>query len=103
MQPRRLLRLVAGALVLALPLLGGCGFNKATDRPYTPAAGVNDQDSEVDVLAATVVAAQPGSGTFVAALANKSADTDAELESVAGSGATADVTVSSVSSPVEVP
>ena len=41
MQTRRSLRLVAGALVLALPLLGSCGFNKATDKVYTPAAGTN--------------------------------------------------------------
>ena len=50
MQTRRSLRLVAGALVLALPLLGSCGFGKATDRVYTPAAGTNDRDGDVDVL-----------------------------------------------------
>ena len=72
MQPRRSLRLVAGALVLALPLLGSCGFDKATDRVYTPAAGTNDRDGDVDVLAAVVVAAQPDSGTFMASLANNS-------------------------------
>ena len=44
MQTRRSLRLVAGALVLALPLLGSCGFGKATDRVYTQAAGTNDRD-----------------------------------------------------------
>jgi len=98
MQPRRSLRLVAGALVLALPLLAGCGFNKATDRPFTPGAGTNDQRGEVDILSAVVVTAQPGSGTFVAALSNNT-DEDAELSSVAGSGEWSELTIEA--SPVE--
>ena len=61
MQPRRSLRLVAGALVLALPLLGACGFDKATDRVYTPAAGTNYRSGDIDVLSAVIVSAQPGS------------------------------------------
>ena len=74
MQTRRSPRLVAGALVLALPLLGSCGFNKATDQEYTQAAGINDRDGDVDVLSAVIVAAQPDSGTFVASLSNNSPD-----------------------------
>ena len=31
--------------LLAVPALTVCGLNYATDRPYTPAAGVNDQDA----------------------------------------------------------
>jgi len=76
MQHRRSSRLVAAALVLALPLLGGCGFGKATDKVYTPGAGTNDRDGDVKVLAAVVVAAQPDSGTFIASLSNNGADDD---------------------------
>ena len=63
MHTRRSLRLVAGALVLALPLLSSCGFGKATDRVYTQAAGTNNRDADVHVLSAVIVAAQPDSGT----------------------------------------
>jgi hypothetical protein len=103
MQPRRSLRLLAGALVLALPLLSSCGFNKATDRVYTPAAGVNDRDGDVDVLSAVIVAAQPNSGTFIASLSNNSSKDDAALTEVAGSGGSADLTVSPIDSPIDVP
>lgn len=92
MQPRRSLRLLAGALVLAVPLLGGCGFNKATDKVYTPAAGVNNRTGEVDVLSAVVVAAQPNSGTFIATLSNNSATDEDSLESVAPAAGTSDNT-----------
>ena len=74
MQPRRSLRLMAGALVLALPLLGSCGFNKATDKVYTPGAGTDDRTGDVDILSAVIVSAQPGSGTFIATLSNNEAD-----------------------------
>jgi hypothetical protein len=88
MQTRRSLRLVAGALVLALPLLGSCGFGKATDKVYTPGAGTNHRDvhDDVDVLSAVIVAAQPDSGTFVASLSNNSPTKDFQLTSVAGAG-----------------
>jgi len=49
MQTRRSPRLVAGALVLALPLLGSCGFGKATDRPNTQAAGINAAGTVVGI------------------------------------------------------
>ena len=94
MQTRRSLRLVAGALVLALPLLGSCGFGKATDRVYTPAAGTNNRDGNVKVLSAVIVAAQPDSGTFIASLSNNSPDNEtATLTGVAGAGDWADLTV----------
>ena len=94
MQPRRSLRLVAGALVLALPLLGSCGFGKATDRVYTPAAGTNNRDGDVKVLSAVIVAAQPGSGTFIATLSNNTPDNaSATLTGLAGAGKWADLTV----------
>jgi hypothetical protein len=93
MQPRRSLRLVAGALVLALPLLGSCGFDKATDRVYTPGAGINNRGGDVDVLSAVIVSAQPGSGTFVASLSNNRADQAFQLTKVAGAGAWSDLTI----------
>lgn len=105
MQTRRSLRLAAGALVLALPLLGSCGFGKATDRPYTQAAGINNQDSErdVDVLSAVIVAAQPGSGTFVASLSNKSSTEEAALTGVAGSGEWSDLAVEPADLSIDIP
>ena len=103
MQPRRSLRLVAGALVLALPLLSSCGFNKATDRVYTPGEGTNNRDGEVDVLAAVVVAAQPDSGTFIASLSNNSPDKDDSFEGLAGAEDWADLEVAEVSPAVDIP
>ncbi len=102
MQPRRPLRLVAGALVLALPLLSSCGFDKATDRVYTPGVGTNNRDGDVKVLAAVVVAAQPDSGTFVASLANGAATESATLTELAGAGESQDLTVGVVDPPIEV-
>jgi hypothetical protein len=105
MQPRRSLRLVAGALVLALPLLGSCGFDKATDRVYTPAAGVNDRDGDVDVLSAVIVSAQADSGTFIASMSNNlaKADDSRTLTSVAGAGDWSDLTVDPSDLSVEIP
>jgi hypothetical protein len=94
MQTRRSLRLAVGALVLALPLLGSCGFDKATDKVYTPAAGTNNRDGDVDVLGAVIVAAQPDSGTFIASLSNNRADKDFQLTGIAGAGDWADLKVS---------
>ncbi len=93
MQTRRSLRLVAGALVLALPLLGSCGFGKATDRPNTQAAGINHPTGDVKVLSAVIVAAQPNSGTFVASLSNSLADEDFEFTGLAGSGEWSDLEI----------
>lgn len=69
---RRNLALAFAGLVLAVPSVASCGFNYATDREYTPGAGVNDQDGEVDVLNAVIVSKDAGSGTFLASLANGS-------------------------------
>lgn len=93
MQLRRNIALAAGALLLAAPNLSSCGFNYATDRVNTPAAGVNNHDKTVDVLNAVIVAAQPNSGTFIATFSNNSA-TDAasftDLTGAAGNTLTAD-------------
>ena len=103
MQSRRSLRLVAGALVLAVPLLGSCGFDKATDRVYTPAAGTNDRDGDVDVLAAVIVAAQPDSGTFIASLSNNLSDKDFTLTGVVGAGDSVSLTIEPSELSIEIP
>ncbi len=84
-QSARLLA-AAGALVLAAPVLSSCGFNYATDRQYTPAAGENDRDARVDVLGAVVVSGQPDSGTFIATFANNDQTESASVDSIAGTG-----------------
>ena len=67
---RRSLAFVLATVALAAPGLTGCGFDAATERPYTPATGANDVSGVVDVLGAVVVSSASGSGTFVATLAN---------------------------------
>src|SRR6185436_4327422 len=67
---RRSLAFVLATVALATPGLTGCGFDAATERPYTPAAGANDVSGVVDVLGAVVVSSAAGSGTFVATLSN---------------------------------
>lgn len=87
MHLRRNIALAAGALVLAAtPVLTACGFNYATDRVYTPAAGVNNRDASVDVLGAVIVSAQDDAGTFIATFTNNSADQEATVNSLSGSG-----------------
>ncbi|WP_028650319.1 hypothetical protein [Nocardioides halotolerans] len=103
MQTRRSFRLVAGALVLALPLLGSCGFGKATDRVYTQAAGTNNRDADVHVLSAVIVAAQPDSGTFVASLSNASPKDDNQLTGVSGAGEWSDLTVDPSDLSIDIP
>lgn len=60
----------AGALLLGLTALTSCGFNAATDQPYTPGVGTNQQEGQVDVLNAMIVASEQGRGTFVATIVN---------------------------------
>ncbi len=103
MQSRRSLRLAAGALVLAAPLLGSCGFDKATDLVYTPAATTNDRDGDVDVLSAGIVSAQPGSGTFIASLSNNRTDQAFQLQSVKGAGKWTDLKLDPDTLEIDVP
>ena len=77
MHLRRSLPLTAGALVLSLGGLTSCGFDLATDRPYTPGEGTNDQEGDVDLLSALIVAAQPNEGTVVVTLVNETDDEQA--------------------------
>jgi hypothetical protein len=78
----RSLALLTGALLLTAPL-GACGFDPATNRVYTPAAGVNERDAPVDVLNAVVVSAAEGSGTLVASFVNNSLEEEASVERIA--------------------
>lgn len=73
--------LAAALLVLAVSALSSCGFNFATDEPYTPAPGANDRDSRVDVLNGVIVAGQDGKGTFLATLVNNEKAVGTEKES----------------------
>ncbi len=98
---RRRLALTAGALVLVVPGVTSCGFNYATDREYTPAAGVNDQSATVDVLNAAIVSEADGSGTFVATLSNGDRTTAIALDSLSfGSDSTVAV---AAFEPIQVP
>jgi hypothetical protein len=78
MHLRRTIALATGAL--ALSALTSCGFDYATDRPYTPANGVNHQGADVDVLGAVIVSAEEGSGTFVATLVNNDSENPTTFE-----------------------
>ncbi len=89
MQLRMPARLLASAGALALAAtLSSCGFDYATDRVYTPTAGVNDRDAQVDVLSAVVVADHDGEGAFVASFANNDQSAPVTVESLAGAGET---------------
>lgn len=80
------------ALTLATPLLAACSvnFGAQTDQVYTPAQGVNDRSTDIDVLNALVVAESDGSGRLIAGLASQ-ADEDVELTGVTGEGEDAEV------------
>ena len=78
---RRSWALAAGALLLAAPL-SSCGFDNATERVYTPAAGANNRDATVDVLGAVIVSAEEGSGTFVATFVNNDQVEDGVVEGI---------------------
>ncbi|MEI5671721.1 MULTISPECIES: hypothetical protein [unclassified Nocardioides] len=93
---RRKIALAVCATAITAPVLSSCGFNYATDQPYDPAAGTNNRDARVDVLAAVVVAGQDDRGTLVAGLANND-DEPISLTSVVGEGLTAEF------DPIEVP
>jgi hypothetical protein len=102
MQPRRSLRVVAVALVLALPLLSSCGFDRRTNMIYTPGAGTDHRSGQVNVLSAVVASAQPGSGTFIATLSNTSAEKPATFDGLSGAGEWQDLQVDDVD-PIELP
>ena len=105
MHLRRTTALALGALLLGTPALSACsanGKNTATNREYTPAAGVNNRDASVDVLGAVVVSGQDGAGTFIATLVNTSPDEATSLDSLAGAGVDASL-VAGEFAPIQVP
>lgn len=101
---RRPLRraLTAAAVLLAVPALSSCGFDKPTDQVYTPGVGVNERSGSVDVLHALVVSGTDGEGTFVAGLANNDTSEGDQLTGIAGAGDDAAITVTG-GGPVEIP
>lgn len=103
MQLRRSARLLtaAGALLLAAPVLTSCGFNYATDRPYTPGVGTNHQDGDIDVLGAVVVSAEDGSGTLITTFSNNQEDEPSTVVGIAGVGDDAELEISEFD-PIEV-
>jgi hypothetical protein len=84
MPKRRPLALATCVLAVCAPALTSCGFDYATDRIYTPAAGVNNRDASIDVLGAVIVSAEEGSGTFVASFANNSTEEPGTVEALEG-------------------
>ena len=100
--PRRLRQaLAAASLVIAVPVLGGCGFGIQSDQVYQPSVGVNDRSGTVDVLGAVVVSGLDGQGTLVASLVNKSKSTADTLISVTPTDTSSGVTTR-LESPIEV-
>ena len=80
---RRSPAIAAGMLLLAAPVLTGCGQFQ-TDQVNTISAGVNNREGQVDVLGALVIAGQDDAGVFVATLVNKSPDNPATFTGIAG-------------------
>jgi hypothetical protein len=99
MPHRRTLALAVGALLLATPALSSCGFDLATDTVNTTQHGATNRDKSVDVLAAVIIAEQPGSGTLSAQLVNNSGEAT-ELSTIEGSEDTLSV---STIEPTEIP
>lgn len=97
---RRNLAIALTTVALCLPAVSACGFEAATNRPYTPAVGANAQDGPVDVLGAVIVSGTDGSGTFVASLANNDATDADSLDSLAP-GTGSDVTAGEFA-PIEI-
>ena len=77
--------IAAAALSLGLSSCGR-GFDNPTDQVYNPAVGVNDQDSDVDVLNAVIVSGSDGSGTLVATLVNNDQENDDTLTGISAGG-----------------
>jgi hypothetical protein len=87
---RRKIAIAVCATALTAPVLSSCGFDYATDQPYTQGAGTNNHDTRLDVVAAVVVAGQDDAGTFVAGLANNSNDEAITFTGLTGPDASAE-------------
>lgn len=84
MHLRRPLALAAATALLATPALTSCGFDYGTDQLNNPAAGTNDRSGVVNVIAATIVANQSDSGTFIASLTNGSTEDTITVTGISG-------------------
>ncbi|MFT4262839.1 MAG: hypothetical protein QM572_05615 [Nocardioides sp.] len=82
------LAFAAVAAAGAVLLLSGCGlqgFDYATDRPNTIANGAYHTSGDIHIGAARIIAAAPGSGTFVATITTDQHLTEAvTLTSISG-------------------
>ncbi len=96
---RRLTPLIAAAVLV--PALSSC-MNYATDMIYTPAAGVNDRDGDVDILNAAIVSTDGNTGRFIASLNNDDIAATNSLEDLAGAGASGTLSFNGFD-PVEIP
>ena len=88
------------------PLVASCSFGTSnfdaqTNQFYTPAEGINERSTGVDLLNALVVADETGRGRFIAGLVNNSDTTDDALVQVQGAGDTSDVQ-GSLTAPIDV-
>lgn len=95
---RRALVSLGAALVLTGGLVSGCGFGKATDRPYTPAWGANEQADDASALGMQIVAKGDGEGVLIGTLTNPSPDKTIELTQIETTDA--DITLDG---PVQIP
>lgn len=86
MHLRRPLALAAASALLATPALTSCGFDYGTDQLNNPIAGAIERSGVVDVVAATIVASQSNTGTFIASLTNGSTEDTITVTGISGSG-----------------
>jgi hypothetical protein len=84
MQLRRV-ALALGALTLSVAPLTACS-GWASERDYTPAAGANNRDGDVDVLGAVIVSGTAGEGVFIASLVNNDPEESVQLTGLSGTG-----------------
>jgi hypothetical protein len=88
--------------LLASGVLGGCGFNDATDRINNVTAAADYRGDTVEILNAAIVSRKPNAGTFVAGFANNDQAKTVTLTDVAGDGTrVGDVTTSPLPIPAD--
>lgn len=81
-------RAAIASLLLLTPALGACGFSAQTDQVYQAAVGVDERDSDVDVLNAVIVTNGTGQGTFAGSLVNNTGNVDSITNVTADAGVT---------------
>ena len=93
--------IAVAAIVVAAPVLSSCGvnFGAPTDQVYNAAVGVDNRDSQVDVLNALVVTGEDGKGTIVAGLVNNDAAGKVRLTGISAGDPTAPVWAGEIQRP----